>query len=112
MAQTELEIAPREIMGKASKRLRKQGIIPAHIFGHHEESQAIQVEAVAFEQILRRHKATSILSLRLPNAKTETALIRHVQHDPRSGKIIHIDFFRVNLSERINVKVQLHFVGG
>ena len=109
--QTELEIAPSEITGKATKRLRKQGIIPANIFGHHEESQAIQIDAVAFDRLLRDHKARSVIALRFPNAGSQTALIRHVQHEPRSGKIIHVDFFRVGLTEHIKARVPLHFVG-
>jgi large subunit ribosomal protein L25 len=110
--QTELELSPREVMGKATKRLRKVGIIPANIFGHHEASQAVQVDALAFERLRRTHGARNIITLRLPGpASTQTALIRHVQRDPRNSKIIHIDFFRVSLSERINVKVPLHFVG-
>ena len=110
--QTELAISPREVMGKATKRLRKAGIIPANIFGHNEESQAVQIEAVAFEQLVRAHRATSIIALRQPGDGTpQTALIRHVQRDPRSGKIIHVDFFRVSLTERITSRVPLHFVG-
>ena len=110
--QTELEISPREVMGKATKRLRKVGIIPANIFGHHEASQPVQIDAIAFDQLVRAHHATGIIALRQPgNHATQTALIRHVQHDPRSGKIIHVDFFRVSLRERITSKVPLHFVG-
>ncbi len=110
--QTELEISHREVTGKATKRLRKAGIIPANIFGHKEPSQAIQLEAIAFERLRRTHGATGIISLRMPDgASPQTALIRRVQRDPRSGKILHIDFFRVSLTERINLKVPLHFVG-
>ena len=110
--QTELEISPREVLGKATKRLRKVGIIPANIFGHHEASQPVQIDAIAFDQLVRAHHATGIIALRQPgNGATQTALIRHVQHDPRSGKIIHVDFFRVSLRERITSKVPLHFVG-
>src|SRR5579859_8049437 len=108
----ELEVAPREAMRKATKHLRKAGIIPANIFGHQETPQAIQVDAKIFDQLRRSHGATGIIALRMPNSKrTETALIRHVQHDPRSGKVIHIDFFRVSMTERLNVKVALRFVG-
>jgi large subunit ribosomal protein L25 len=110
--QTELEIHPREVMGKATKRLRKAGIIPANIFGHHEDSQAVQIDAVAFDQLVRGHHATSLIALRQPGVNaTQTALIRKVQHDPRSGKIIHVDFFRVSLTERVTSKVPLRFVG-
>ncbi len=112
MPETVLEISPREVKGKATKRLRKVGIIPANIYGHKEASQAIQVEAIAFEALRRAHRTKSVLSLSLPGSKhAQTALIRHVQRDPRSGKILHIDFFRVSLTERVTVKVPLRFVG-
>lgn len=110
--QTELEITRREVMGKATKRLRKAGIIPANIFGHKEASLPVQIEGAAFDRLRRSHGTRSIIALRIPGATTtQTALIRHMQHDPRSGKIIHIDFFRVSLRERINVKIPLHFIG-
>ena len=110
--QTVLQISPREVTGKATKRLRKSGIIPANISGHKEESQAVQVEALAFEALKRAHAATSIITLRLSGSnRVQTALVRRVQRDPRSGKILHIDFSRVSLRERITMKVPLHFVG-
>jgi large subunit ribosomal protein L25 len=100
-------------MGKAvNKRLRKAGILPANIFGHNEESQAIQVNALSFDRLRRSPAATSVIALRLPDGgAVQTALIRRMQRDPRSGKVIHVDFFRVSMSERINVKVALHLVG-
>ena len=108
----ELQISPRVVLGKATKRLRKQGIIPANIFGHKEESQAVQVEELAFEGLRRTNRTKSILTLRMPgNRRTQTVLIRHIQRDPRSGKILHIDFYRVSLTERITIKVPLRFVG-
>lgn len=110
--QVELQISPREIMGKAAKRLRKAGIIPANIFGHKEASQAVQVEALAFEALRRTHRSKGILSLRMTGSNNvQTALIRHIQRDPRSGKILHIDFFRVSLTERITVKIPLRITG-
>jgi large subunit ribosomal protein L25 len=110
--QTELQVSPREITGKATKRLRKAGIIPANISGHKEESQAVQVEALAFEALRRAHAATSIITLRMPDrGRAQTVLVRRVQRDPRSGKILHIDFSRVSLKERITMKVPLRFVG-
>ena len=112
MPETVLQISPRAVKGKATKRLRKAGIIPANIYGHKEASQAVQVEALAFEALRRAHRTKNVLSLRTPGSKGgQTALIRHVQRDPRSDKILHIDFFRVSLTERITMKVPLRFVG-
>ncbi len=110
--QTVLQISPREVTGKATKRLRKEGIIPANISGHKEESQTVQVEALAFEALKRAHGATGLITLRLSGSeRAQTALVRRVQRDPRSGKILHIDFSRVSLTERITMKVPLRFVG-
>ncbi len=109
--QTELEATPRTVLGKATKRLRKAGLIPANIYGHKEAPQAIQIDAIAFERVRRAHGARNIIVLRLPNAVTETALIRHVQHQPRSGHVLHVDFTRVSLTERVESRLPLHFVG-
>jgi large subunit ribosomal protein L25 len=113
MAQkTELQISPREITGKATKQLRKVGIIPANISGHKEESQAVQVEAIAFETLKRTHGTAGIITLQFPGSKrTQTVLVRRVQRNPRTGKILHIDFSRVSLTERITMKVPLHLIG-
>ncbi len=108
----ELEVSQREITGKATKRLRKAGIIPANIFGHKEASQTMQIDEVSFERLRRSHGAKGIITLTLPDGTgKQTALIRHVQRDPRTDKVIHVDFFRVSLKERLNVKVALRFVG-
>jgi large subunit ribosomal protein L25 len=109
--QVELTVARREVMGKKTKQLRKAGMIPANVFGHKETPVAIQIDAVEFERVRRAHGTRNIIALRLPDLGVQTALIRHVQHDPVSGKILHIDFFRVYMNERIEVRVPLRFVG-
>src|ERR1051326_5819642 len=109
---TELIVAQREKVGKAAKQLRKAGLIPANIYGHKEEPQAVQVDAVAFESLRRAHKTSGIIALRMDGrSKAQTALVRHIQRNPINGKILHIDFFRVSLTDRIIMKVPLHFVG-
>jgi large subunit ribosomal protein L25 len=110
--QTELLVAQREMVGKAAKRLRNAGLIPANIYGHKEESQAVQVDAAAFEALRRAHKTSGIITLRMGSrSKPQTALVRQVQRNPINGKILHIDFFRVSLTDRVVMKIPLHFVG-
>ena len=109
--QTELSVQRREKMGKAVRQLRRDGLIPANIFGHKEASLAVQLSAVDFEALRREHKTTGILALRMDGADLETALVRHVQRHPVTGKIQHIDFFRVGMTDRIEVRVALHFTG-
>lgn len=110
--QVELAVSPREILGKATKRLRREGVIPANIFGHGEAPQSVQLTNLAFEGLRREHHATSVISLKVAGAKkAQTALVRRVQRHPVSGKVLHIDFLRVSLRDRIAAKVPLHFEG-
>lgn len=109
--QTELVVSPREVLGKAVKRLRKEGLIPANIYGHGEDAVPVQFNAIEFETLVRKHATRGILALRLQDGGTQTVLVRHVQHEPKSGKLLHVDFGRVNMNERIAAKVPLHFVG-
>ncbi len=108
--QLELEAQKRDVLGKATRHLRREGFIPANITGHKEEPLAIQVSAVAFETFRRHHGARNVLSLKL-DGRIESALVRHVQHNPRTGRIVHIDFSRVNLSDSLSMKLPLKFVG-
>jgi large subunit ribosomal protein L25 len=107
----ELDVAPRTIVGKANKRLRKEGLIPGNIFGHNEDAQAIQLDAVKFDYLRRHGALRSILTLRLSDASTQTVLLRHVQRRPSTGKILHVDFSRVSLTERVSMRATLRYVG-
>jgi large subunit ribosomal protein L25 len=106
-----LEVAPRTVVGKANKRLRKDGFIPGNIFGHNQDAQTIQLDAVRFDYLRRHGALRNILTLSLPDKSTQTVLLRYIQRAPKSGKILHVDFSRVNLTERIGMRVPLHFVG-
>lgn len=110
--QVELAVSPRAMTGKSAKKLRRMGLIPANIFGHGETSQAVQLTGVDFEGLRRGHHTTGVISLRIDGTpQAQTALIRHVQRDPISGKIVHIDFLRVSLRDRITTRMPLHFEG-
>lgn len=102
----------RDVMGKAVKRLRRQGIIPGNIYGLGRDSVAIQFNGHDFAQFLRKHAATTLLQLKLDGSRTpEATLVRHVQHEPRTGAIQHVDFLHVKLSDPIKARVPLRFEG-
>jgi len=110
--QVELAVSPREVTGKATSRLRRAGIIPANIYGHGEEPQAVQLLDLDFEGLRRGHHATGVISLKVTGGKrAQTALIRRVQRHPINGRVLHIDFLRVSLRDRIAAKVPLRFEG-
>ena len=109
--QKNLAVTLRTTMGKANKHLRREGLIPGNISGHKQESQPIQIAAEAFEKLCRNHDTSGLLQLMVSDAPMQTVLIRHVQRAPTSGKVIHIDFSRVNMHERITTKVALRYIG-
>lgn len=107
----ELSAVLRTTVGKANKRLRGQGWIPGNITGHNQESQPVQVAVAGFAHLRRSHTATGLIRLIMLDVPVQTVLIRHVQRDPISDEVLHIDFTRVNFDERITVKMPLRYVG-
>lgn len=100
----------REVMKKKVKQLRRQGIIPGNIYGHNRASVPVQVNAHDFERFLATHAAATLLRLAVDGA-SETAVVRHVQHNPRNGAIEHVDFLHIEMSEPIRVRIPIHLEG-
>ncbi|MGZ3636740.1 MAG: 50S ribosomal protein L25 [Ktedonobacterales bacterium] len=102
----------RDVLGKAVKRLRRRGIIPGNIYGHNWASLPIQLNAHDFDLFLRRHTATTLLRLSLDGGGApQTALIRHIQREPVTGNIQHIDFLHVTLSEAVKARIPVRLEG-
>lgn len=108
--QLELRAEPRTVFRKHVRRLRREGIVPANIFGH-GESIAIQAPLRAVEHLLAHGGRTGLVSLALDGGSPQTALLKGIQRDPRSGKITHVDFQAVSLEETVVSVVPLRFVG-
>jgi large subunit ribosomal protein L25 len=106
----ELRAEPRTLFRKHVRRLRREGIVPANIFGH-GESRAIQAPLRAIEYLLAHGGRTGLVSLTFDGATPQTALMKGIQRDPRSGKITHIEFQAVSLQERVTSVVPVRFVG-
>lgn len=106
-----LAVRPRAVLGKKVKALRRQGVLPAVIFGGHAESTPIETDAHTFELGYRRWGNTTLLTLDGLSDGEVPALVADVARDPRSGRLLHIDFARVSLTEKTHAEVPLHFVG-
>ncbi|HEY3299954.1 MAG TPA: 50S ribosomal protein L25/general stress protein Ctc [Methylophilaceae bacterium] len=109
--QIEIKATKREGKGTgASRRLRRAGSVPGVVYGADKDAVSIEFEHKAlFMQF--RHEAfhASILTLDLDGSK-ESVLLRDYQMHPVRNTIQHIDFQRVSTTEKIHVKVPLHFV--
>ncbi len=108
--QTSLPAQRRAVQGKKVRQLRRQGIIPANVFGRGRASTAIQVSALDLQRLLSRRGGARIISLQI-DGTDEAALLRHVQRDPRTGHIEHVDFMHVEMTRKIRARVPVHLVG-
>lgn len=100
----------REVLGKQVNRLRREGILPANIFGHGRPSVAIQVNAHELRQLLAAHGGSKLIQLRVDGAP-ETAVVRHIGRDPRTGRIEHVDFMHIEMTEKMRARVPLRLIG-
>ena len=105
----ELPAEPRAVFGKHVRRLRRQGIIPANVYGH-GASRAIQASSRALERLLAQGGRTGVVTIAI-DGRSETALMKTMQRDPRSGQILHVDFQAVSLEESVTANVPVRFVG-
>lgn len=107
----EINAVKRDLKGTgASRRLRRAGNVPGVVYGGNKEAQPIEVDHK--ELFLEfRHEAfhASVLTLIL-DGKKESVLLRDFQMHPVRNTIQHVDFQRVSATEKIHVKVPLHFI--
>jgi large subunit ribosomal protein L25 len=104
-----LEAEPREGRGtRAARRLRRQGKLPGVVYGHGETPENVAVVVHDLETLLEH--GSHVLELKV-NGTTKRVLIKAVQFDHLGLKPIHVDFMRVDLTERVHVSVPLDFRG-
>ncbi|HVJ84800.1 MAG TPA: 50S ribosomal protein L25 [Caulifigura sp.] len=106
---TKLAAQKREKSGSAHcNRLRLQGIVPANVYGHGQDPVKISVPAeTARPLVMSGHK---VVDLEI-DGTTEKALLRDVQWDTFSKHLIHMDFLRIDATQRILVDVPIHLKG-
>jgi large subunit ribosomal protein L25 len=108
---TELSVNPRAVLGKKVKKMRREGLTPANIFGHNVESKAIQVSTDELKHVLRSAGRNDIVYLRLDGEEPRPTFVRDVQQNPVSDAILHVDFMQISLQNKVRLEVAIHLVG-
>jgi large subunit ribosomal protein L25 len=107
-----IEVEPREETGKnANRRSRARGKIPAVVYGGGKESVSIEVNRKTLVDTMKGHKGENPIFLLKLGDKERHAMIRNMQVDPLSRQVIHIDFQRVLLDQKIRIAVPVELVG-
>lgn len=100
----------REIFGKKVKNLRKEGLIPAVVYGGEKESTPITLKEKDFVKVWKSAGESSIILLEI-DGKKENVLIHDIAFDPIKDNPIHSDFLIVEMDKPIKVDVKVNFVG-
>jgi large subunit ribosomal protein L25 len=105
-----LKVEKRSKVGAGSPALLRAGFIPAVVYGAHQESTPITLEARAFDKVLKEAGEASIVSLSGLGDPLPT-LIHEVDVDPLTSRPRHVDFYAVTKGQKVEVAIPLEFIG-
>ena len=110
MAEFELAAEVRTVLGKKTKRLRRQGYVPGIVYGPASDPIPVQFPYRAVEVILMNAGGTNLIDI-LIDGRAYPSLAREVQRDVIRGDIRHVDFLAVDANQRIRVEVPVVMQG-
>jgi large subunit ribosomal protein L25 len=114
MATTNIALAVRtrtKTGSTAAAAVRRAGKVPGVLFGHGSAPLAIEIEARPFDELLHGGGKNHLLEITLDGSVKDTALIREVQRDPITRRVVHADLQRVGATEEITASLPLITVG-
>ena len=103
-----LKATARDIVGKKTRFLRREGITPTHLFGHNLKSLALQCNTDELKRVIAQVGTTALFDLGIDGEKRpRKVLIREIQNDPLGRQILHVDFYQIKMTEKLKVEVPL-----
>ena len=110
MEKVVLQATKRDVVGKQVKALRREGKLPAVIYGRHTEPININLDAHSSSLSRGRLTSSSLVTISVDGTE-HIALVREKQRDYIKNRLLHVDFLAVSLSEKLRTSVSVHFVG-
>lgn len=110
MVKINLKAEKRKVTGRKVKNLRKEGLVPANIYGKGVESLSIQVGVKDFEGVFKKAGETGIIDLTI-GKEVRPVLVHNMQVHPVTDEILHVDFMQVNLKEKVSANIPVELVG-
>jgi len=96
---------------ESAKTLRAKGFVPGIVYGKNFDNAAISIEKVSFNHLFREAGTSNLVEIAIDDEKPFKTLINDFQRDPMTEEVTHVDFFKVNMKEKIHAEVPLSFVG-
>ena len=110
MRKHKLKVEKRTVLGKKVKMLRKEGILPANIYGKGIKSIAVQVPYKEFEKVFKEARETGLIDVEI-DGQVKPSLIHNVQINHYKNTVLHADFYSVDLKEKVKTTVPIKIVG-
>jgi len=107
-----LDSERRHITGKKVQQLRRMGYVPGIVYGHHTEPIALKIQERALRQVLSDAGATRLITLKVKGIKDpKSVLVRDLQRDAITHTSLHVDFYEVIMTERLQAEVPVVLFG-
>lgn len=110
MKHPQLHAEKRTVLGKQVKKLRREGLLPANVYGHNLASVALQLKAEDFATVFKEVGETGLIDLEV-DGKKHPVLVKNLQIEFRNRTPLHVDFYQVNLKEKVKTMVPVVTVG-
>lgn len=110
MKRESIKVEKRDVFGKAVRKLRKQQILPANVYGKEFKSTAVQLPLKEFTELFDKVHETGLVDLMI-DGQTVPVLITNVQYNSLTHLPVHADFLKVNLKEKIVASIPIVAVG-
>lgn len=111
MEALELKAEVRQTTGKHVGKLRRQGFVPAVVYGKGIEADLIQIDAKNLRKVLGQAGTHQLVALQIGKKKPRMTLARDIQIDAIKRNYMHVDFYVVNMAEKVTAEVPLVFIG-
>lgn len=110
MEKVVLNATKRDVIGKQVKALRREGKLPAVIYGRHTEPVNVNLDAHSASLVLAKLTSSSLVTLNVDGTEYP-ALVREKQRDYIKNRLLHVDFLAVSMTETLRTNVKVNFVG-
>jgi len=112
MTDLNIKTSTRDVLGKKTRFMRREGTTPTHLFGHGIKSLPLQCDTAELRRIIARAGMTRLIALEVEGDKEpRSVFIREIQREPCSGELLHVDFYQVKRTEKIRVDVPIILIG-
>lgn len=106
------QVDTRTVLGKKVRALRRAGITPANVYGSKVDSVAIQIDTANMEKLLSIAGRTRMITMKVPSYKRDRrVLVKNVQRNSITGRLLHVDFYQISMTEKLKVVVPIIFDG-